>query len=174
MKLKILYLVTVVAWAGATGTAQEKSKKQLQEEQKVIQQNQTEVMINSKSFDFTARTALPQGGRSVNLSTNPNQVKFRPEKIECYMPYFGRSYGGAAYGGDSGLKFEGTPEEYTVTKGKKNYTVKAIVKGSNDAYRLILTVSSEGNATFSVTCNNRSPISYNGIIAAPATSDENK
>jgi hypothetical protein len=174
MKLNILTLVTTLTLLSAVCFAQEKSKKQLQEEQKALQQQQTEVLINGKTFDFTARTALPQGGRSVNLSTDPNQVKFRPEVIECYMPYFGRSYGSAAYGGDSGMKFKGTPEAYSVTKGKKNFTVKATVKGSNDTYKLILTVGFEGNATFSVTCNNRSPISYNGAIAAPANPDEKK
>jgi hypothetical protein len=174
MKMNILTLVTALTLLNATCFAQEKSKKQLQEEQKVLRQQQTEAMVNSKSFDFTARTALPQGGRSVNLSNDPNQVNFRPDAIECYLAYFGRSYGSAAYGGDSGMKFKGTPEEYTVTKGKKNYTIKTTVKGSNDTYKLILTVGFEGNATFSVTCNNRSPISYNGVIAAPATSDENK
>lgn len=174
MKLKFLFLVTLMGWAGATGLAQEKSKKELQEENKIIQQQQTEVLVNSKTFDFTARTALPQGGRSVNLSNDPNLVTFRPDVIECYLAYFGRSYGSAAYGGDSGLKFKGAPDEYTVTKGKKNYTVKATVKGSNDTYRLILTVGFEASATLSVTCNNRGPISYNGIIAAPANPDEKK
>lgn len=174
MKLKFLFLMTLTGWAGATGLAQEKSKKELQEEQKVLKQQQTEVLVNGKTFDFTARTALPQGGRSVNLSNDPNQVNFRPDAIECYLAYFGRSYGGAAYGGDSGLKFEGKPEEYIITKGKKNYTVKATVKGSNDNYKLILTVGFEASATLSVTCNNRSPISYNGIIVAPPTPDEKK
>jgi hypothetical protein len=174
MKLKVLSLMALLAWVGATGSAQEKSKKELQEEQMVFKQQQTEAVVNSKTFDFTARTALPQGGRSVNLANDPNLVNFRPEVIESYLAYFGRSYGSAAYGGDSGLKFKGTPEEYTVTKGKKNFIVKAVIKGSNDTYKLILTVGFEANATLSVTCNNRSPISYNGVIAAPSNPDENK
>jgi hypothetical protein len=174
MKLNILTLVTALTLLNAACFAQEKSKKQLQEEQKVLRQQQTEAVVNSKTFDFTARTALPQGGRSVNLSNDPNLVNFRPEVIECYLAYFGRSYGSAAYGGDSGMKFKGTPENYSITKGKKNYTVKATVKGSNDTYKLILTVGFEASATLSITCNNRSPISYNGVITAPPNPDEKK
>jgi hypothetical protein len=164
-KLSILFLLAVLSFS--TGFAQEKSKKQIKEERKIEKQNQVEAMINAKVFVFTARTALPQGYKTVNLNTNMYNVSFSPEIINSYLPYYGRAYSGMSYGNDTGLKFEGKPEEFSVTKGKKNFNVKAVVKGENDVFDLSLSISFEGSASLTVNSNNRSPISYNGEISAP-------
>jgi hypothetical protein len=167
MKIKVLFVLVMSALITTTCFSQEKTKKELKAERKIEKQKQTEVMVNSKEFIFTARTAMPQGGRSVNLSTNPGSVKFHPDLIKSDMPYFGRVTGSVAYGGrDGGMKFEGKPDEYTVTRGKKNYLIIAEVKGENDLFRLSLSVSFEGSASLSITSNNRSVITYSGEISA--------
>ena len=147
--------------------SQEKTKKELKEERKIEKQNQVEAMINAKEFVFVARTANPMGMRSVDLTTNPNSVKFQPELIDSYMPFFGQAYGGIGYGGDTGLKFTGKPEEFTVVKNKKNYQIDATVKGETDLFRISLQVSYEGSASLSIISNNRNTISYTGEISAP-------
>lgn len=164
-KLSILFLLAMLSFS--SGYAQEKSKKQIKEERKIEKQNQVEAMVNAKVFVFTARTALPQGYKTVNLNTNMYNVSFSPEIINSYLPYYGRAYSGMSYGNDTGLKFEGKPEEFSVTKGKKNFNVKAVVKGENDVFDLSLSISFEGSASLTVNSNNRSPISYNGEISAP-------
>jgi hypothetical protein len=173
MKMKIRLLVLLIAVFAASGFAQEKTKKQIKEEQKIEKQKQIEELVNSKTFVFNATRALPQGGKSINLTSSYN-VKFSPDLIESNLPYYGRAYSGVGYGGDSGMKFEGKPEEFTVTKGKKNYSIDATVKGSNDTYRLSLSMGFEGGATLSITSNNRSFISYNGDITAPEKKEEKK
>ena len=165
MKANISILTILFALILTSGFTQEKSKKQIKEEKKIEKQKQVEIMINTKEFVFTGKYANPTGYKSVNLATTPNYVKFEPEMIDSYMPYYGRAYSGAGYGGDEGLKFTGKPEEYTFTKGKKNYQVDATVKGEKDTYRLSLSVSFEGSATLTVTSNNRSAISYTGEIS---------
>ena len=168
MKTKVFFVLALSVLITATGFSQEKTKKELKAEKKIEKQKQTEALVNSKEFLFTARTAMPQGGRSINLTTNPGTVKFHPDMIKSDMPYFGRVTGSAAYGGrDGGMKFEGKPEGYTVTAKKNGYQVNAEVKGENDTYRLSLSVSSEGSSSLSITSNNRSVISYNGEISAP-------
>jgi hypothetical protein len=102
--------------------------------------------------------------RSVNLATNPNYMKFSQGMVESEMPYFGTSRT-PVYGGDAGLKFKGKPEEFTMEKGKKNYEGMVVVKGEDDKYKIYLTIGFDGNATLSVSCNNRSNISYNGEIS---------
>jgi hypothetical protein len=159
----VLFLLIVTS-----GYAQEKSKRQLKEEQREEKQKRIEAIIDAKEFDFHARIALPQGSRSVNLTTNPNYVKFRPDNIESYMPYFGTGYSGIGLSGDAGLKFEGKPEEFKVSKEKDSYQIKAVVKTNNDLYQLMLTVSFEGGASLYINSNNRSPISYTGEISEPA------
>jgi len=152
---------------GTTLFAQEKSKKQLRAERAIEKQQQTEALINAKEFVFIGRTAIPTGFKTMNLTSNPNYVKFYPDRIESSMPFFGKAYSSIGYGGDGGLKFEGKPEEYTFTKEAKNYQIKATVKGKNDIFKLSLSVSFEGSSTLTIISNSRSPISYNGEISAP-------
>jgi hypothetical protein len=166
MKTKLSLLIVVIFLTMNSGFSQEKTKKELKEERKLEKQKQTEAMINAKEFVFVARTA--------NLTTNPNFVKFQPEMIESEMPFFGRSYGAIGYGGDTGLKFKGKPEEFTIVKEKKNYQVDAVVNGTTDKYRLSLSVGFEGSASLSITSNNRSTISYQGEISAPEKPEEKK
>jgi hypothetical protein len=172
MKAKISILAVILTLIVSTGLAQEKSKKQIKEEKKIEKQKKVEDMINAKEFVFIGRHAMPTGYKTVNLTTNTNFVKFHPYLIESYMPYFGRVYSGAGYGGDSGIKFEQEPEEYTVVKQKKNYLINASVKAERDTYKLTLTVGFEGSATLIITSNTRSAISYSGEISEPEKKEE--
>jgi len=173
MKTKVLFVLVMSVLITTTCFSQDKTKKELKAERKIEKQKQTEALVNSKEFLFSARRAMPQGGRSIDLTTNPGFVKFHPDLIKSDMPYFGRVTGSAAYGGrDGGMKFEGKPEGYTVTATKKGYQVNAEVKGENDTYRLSLSVSSEGSSSLSITSNNRSVITYSGEISAPEKPSE--
>lgn len=167
MKPKFLLLLFLSALIVSPGISQEKTKKELKEEQKIEIQKQIEALINAKEFVFVARIANPMGMRSVDLTTNPNYVKFEPELIDSYMPYYGQAFSGVGYGGDTGLKFKNKPDEFTVVKNKKNYQVDAKVKGETDVFRISLQVFFEGSASLSITSNNRSTISYTGEISAP-------
>lgn len=146
---------------------QEKSRKQLKEEQKLVKQQQIDSLVTSGTFVFTAQKAFPQGGASVDLTTHPNYMKFFPDSIASDMPFFGRGFSGIGYGGDSGLKFEEKTQEYSLTKAKKEYRIEVVVKANNDSFHIYLSVSFEGSASLSINSNNRSTISYNGLISAP-------
>jgi hypothetical protein len=174
MGSKNLVILVLILLTETSAFSQEKTKKELKAERKIEQQKQTEALVNSRIFVFIGRTAFPQGYKSVNLATNTNYVKFSPDLIDSYMPYYGKAYGGIGYGGDSALKFEGKPEKFMVTKGKKNFQIDAEVKGKNDAYKLSLTVQFEGDASLSITSNFRSSISYNGEISPPDEPNEKK
>jgi hypothetical protein len=156
------FFIVIISY---NGFSQEKTKKQIKEEQKVEKQKQVEVLINSKMFAFTARNASPQGYKMIDLTTNPNYVKFQPDFIKSEMPFFGRAFSGVGYSSDAGLNFEGKPEEFSIEKGKKNYQIRVVVKGNNDTYRLTLSVYFEGGATLYINSNNRSSISYSGTIS---------
>ena len=169
IKLSIIFLSFILS----TSYGQEKSKKQLREGSKIEKQKQTEALVDAKKFIFIGRTALPQGFRVMDLSTNPNYVQFYPDKIKSEMPFFGRAFSGVGYGNDVGLNFEGAPQEFTVEKSKKSYQIKAVVKGDKDTYRLLLSVFLKGSATLSISSNNRSTISYNGDIYQIENKDKN-
>ena len=174
MKTKISFFLVLMSLIVTSAFPQEKTKKELKEERKLEKQKQVEAMVNDTLFIFVGRTALPTGMRSVNLSSNPNYIKFQPEMIESEMPYFGKGYSGIGYGGDSGLKFKGKPEKFTVEKKKKNYQIDTNVKVESDNFRLSLSVTFEGSASLSIISNNRSTISYQGEISPLKKSGENK
>jgi hypothetical protein len=167
MNTKNLVIVLFLLFLGSSVFSQEKTKKQLKEERKLEKQKQTALLVDSKDFVFIADKALPQGYKTIDLTTNPNYVKFQPDFIKSEMPFFGRAYSGSGYGGDGGLDFEGKPEEFSIEKGKNSYNIKAVVKGRNDTYTLSLSVFFEGSASLTINSNKRSTISYNGEISAP-------
>lgn len=174
MKTKISIILLVMSFLAAPGYSQEKTKKELKEEKKIEQQKQTEALVDSKEFVFVGKFAIPSGMKSVNLASNPNFMKFQPEMVESEMPFFGQAHSSMGYGGDAGLKFKGKPEEFTVTKGKKNIEVKVVVKGDTDKYQIYMSISYSGSTSLSVTSNNKSPISYNGDISAIDKQEEKK
>jgi hypothetical protein len=165
MKTKLLILSFLLSFMVFNSYSQEKSKKQLKAERKIEKQKQITALIDSKSFVFEARMALPSGMRSVNLSPPTNYMKFEPELIDSQLPFFGRGYSAIGYGGsDTGMKFSGKPEIFTIEKKENSFQIEAEVKTSNDNFKIILSVGSTGSASLSITSNNRSSISYNGEI----------
>jgi hypothetical protein len=159
-------VLTFIVFSLTNAMAQEKSKKQLKEEAKLEKQKQIALLVDSKEFVFSPRSVTPQGGRNINLTDVSYAMEFHPDLIKSYLPFFGRGYAGVAYGGDSGMEFEGKPTVYTIEKTKKAYVVKVEVRGERDSYSIMLSVYFEGNAYLTINSNNRSSISYDGIITA--------
>lgn len=173
MKTKIAILSVLFCLMSFSVFAQEKSKKELKAERDLQKQNEIEKLIADKKFDFEAQKANPQGGQFIILDYNTYFLKFNPEKITCDLPFFGRAFS-VPYGGDGGIKFEGTPENYKMQKKKKSYEIKTSVRGKDDFYNLMLTVFFDGNATLSINSNNRAFISYEGEIKPPKNNESKK
>lgn len=149
-----------------TGFSQGNTKGELKEDKKLDKRSQVEMMINAREFIFIPRIALPTGIKPVNISANQYEIKFQPDFIDSYMPFFGRAYSAVAYGNDTGLSFKGKPEKFTTVKSKKNFQINAVIKGEADIFRLFLSVGSSGSASLSISSDNRSTISYQGEIIA--------
>lgn len=173
MKTKISILLVLMCFLNFTAFAQEKTKKELKAEQDLKKQKEIEALIDSKKFVFEAQKANPLGGRLIFLDYNTYFLKFNPEKTTCDLPFFGRAFN-VAYGGDGGIKFEGTPEDIKIEKKKKSYTVKATVKGKDDSYNLMFSIFFDGGATLSIISNNKASISYTGEIRASKTEESKK
>jgi hypothetical protein len=174
MKTKIITLVLLFSLIMVYGFSQEKTKEPSKEDQKLEIQKQIETIVNAKEFVFNAGSANPTGMRTVHLSLNQNFLKFSPDLIESDMPFYGRAYSPVVYGVDTGMKFNGKPEVFTVEKGKKGYNIKVVVKGETDKYTMYLKVGFNGNASLSISSFNRSTISYTGEISEPQKPEEKK
>jgi hypothetical protein len=166
MKARLYSIVLILSITFTSGFSQGKSRKELKEEKKLEKQKQVEAMINARIFVFVPQTALPSGMKQVNLSGNQNYVKFQPDLIESVMPFYGRASTGG-YGTDKGLVFKGQPKVFTAEKKEKAFEITVIVNGETDNYRLYLSVGFEGNASLSISSNNRETISFQGEISAP-------
>ena len=167
MKSKLFTAIFVFTLIVVTAYSQEKTKKEIKEEEKLQKQMQIEALINGKDFVFIARYALPMGAKQVDLTSNPNYVKFNSDMMDGYMPFFGTATSGIGLSGDNTIKFKSKPEVFNIEKKKKSFEVEAKVKGENDIYRLSLSVMFEGSASLSIISNNRSTISYQGEIFPP-------
>ena len=167
MKTYKIAIVLLLCLNVFLGFSQEKSRKQLRNERKIEKQKEIEKLIQSKEFQFVARNSNSNTFRMIDLTTIPNFIKFKPDFIKSEMPFFGRGFSGLGYGGsDTGLKFEGKPEKFTVSKSKKGYQIDVDVKGQQDFFNISLLVYFEGTATLNIISNNRAPISYYGEISA--------
>lgn len=162
MKYNFLLLI-VISLFTKTGFSQEQGKGN-RDIQHSADQERLEAMLDRKTFVFHARRALPARGSSIDLTTNQSFIKFSPDLIESYMPFFGRAYSGIGYGGDSGFHFKGQPEEFTINKKRGTYLVNASVRGENDNFRLSLSAKPGGTARLTIMSNNRETISYTGEI----------
>jgi hypothetical protein len=166
MKRRIYFIIPFCLLAICL-TAQEPVKKSKQE-LKLEKQKETEDMLMNKTFVFVARSAFPSAGRQTSITSGASTVKFQPELITSDLPFFGTAYSGVGYGGQGGMKFEGKPEKFTVEKTKKSgYEITAVVKTTEDSYNIILTAGSDGYASLSIHSNNRSSMSYSGVIEKP-------
>ena len=166
MQTKITQLVLVMLLGFFGANAQISDRKAEKEKKRVEREKEIAALVESKSFVFKGDRAIPTGYKSMDLTTNPNFVKFSPDLIVSEMPFFGRAYSVSYGGSDAGLKFKGKPEIYTIERKKKNYEVEAKIKGTGDSYTINLYISFEGSSTMSISSNNRTSISYNGKISA--------
>jgi len=167
MKTRLYIVVLILSVGITTSFSQGKTKGDLKKDNKLDKRTQVEMMINDREFVFVPRIALPAGMRPVNISANQYGIKFQPDFIDSYMPFFGRAYSAVAFGNDTGFRFKGKPEKFTTEKSKRSFQINALVKGEADIFRLFLSVGSEGSASLSISSDNRSTISYQGEIFAP-------
>lgn len=161
--MKTLVFSFFLTFSMLIGFAQEKTKQQIKEEKKLAKQKEVEVLLDSKEFEFVGDRAYPQGGRTIDLTTNSNYFRLKNDSIHSEMPFFGRAYSGVAYGG-GGFDFKGPIKDYSIEKSKKKYLIKANVRGQSDSYSILLAVFFDGGASLSINSNNRSPINYTGNI----------
>lgn len=175
MKTKILLLTTLFSLSLLPGYSQlnNEKRKKFRAERKLKMEAKVKQLMDSRNFVFEGKTALPMGGAAIDLTTNTNSVKFSPEKITSYMPFYGEAYS-IDYGGDAGYKFEAKPETFTTErlKGDKGYRVHVRVPIPRDKVEMNLNVGNDGSATLVINSYQRKSISYIGKIHEPEQKEE--
>ncbi len=138
-----------------------KTGESLSKEEKVAR---IEKSIDSRSYTFVARTAIPTGMKSINLNSDYS-LKVRKDSIDSYLPYFGRAYIAPMNPSEGGIKFISTDFEYKISEKKKGgWDVDIQTNDTNGRSRLNLSISDNGNATLTASDNNRQSITFYGEI----------
>ncbi len=125
---------------------------------------EVEEAIASDSWIFTADRALPQHGRSRNL-TGQYEVRCSKDTLVAYLPYFGRAYSGPVLEARSPLDF--TTTDFTIRKdhndkGRWNITISP--KDYREVQSFDFIFFNNGSAQLNVQLTNRSSISFNGAV----------
>lgn len=120
--------------------------------------------ITADNWIFSANQALPQRGRSRNL-TGGYEVVCRKDTLLFYLPYFGRAYSAPIGETTSPLNFKTTNFSFNKTtndKGRWNITV--VPKDYREVQSCGFTLYENGSAQLNVQLTNRSPISFSGFV----------
>lgn len=120
--------------------------------------------IESQDYKFVPTTAIPTGGKSVNLSYSYS-LDVSKDSVSSYLPYFGRAYVAPSPTEEGGIKFISTDFDYSISKTKKDMWDIVIKPNDNSKrYTLRLQVGNTGYATLTVQDMNRQAISFYGRI----------
>ena len=120
--------------------------------------------VENRNFAFVPRTALPMGGKSINISYGYS-LKVSQDSIIAYLPYYGRAYSAPTPGDNGGIKFTSTDFEYLMEK-KNNGMWDAVItiKDNRNNYKLMLQMGNTGYGSLTVQDNTRQSITFNGQI----------
>ena len=162
MKKYAYILVAFCTLSINAGFSQQESK----EEKRIQIKEKIEKLVNSQHFEFVGNTAFPVGLSPVDISSNNYSVSFTPDLIISFLPFYGTGYSGMAFGRDTGMRFQGKPEQFKVESTTKGFEINAIVTSKNDTKNLSLSISESGSAMLNISSNDRSTISYQGEIRA--------
>ena len=125
-------------------------------------------MIISQHYTFKAQSVTPMSGRLRQL-TSEYDLQVSKDAIVSHLPYFGRAYSAPIGSSDGGFQFTSKDFEYTLTNKKKGgWDVNIKYKDAGDTKQMQLSIFNNGSASLQVISNNRQPISFNGVVTAPA------
>lgn len=120
--------------------------------------------IDGRNFVFKAQSAMPVGGRTIQL-TSEYDLRVNGDTLIVYLPYYGRAYVAPMDPSKGGINFTSTSFDYTVSQGKKgNINIAITPKDNRDVRQMFISTSESGYASLQVTSNNRQAILFNGYI----------
>lgn len=159
MKMLLSSLLLIVILASASGQKKEERKEKRQKAYIECLE-----LIESGEFKFEAEKAYPQGGSSIDLTTNYGFIKVSDNKSTGDLPFFGRAYS-IEYGGEGGINFKGEIINKELTRDDKkmrvNYNFEVEDK---EIFTVIMEVFSKKSATVIIRVQSKSHISYSGKI----------
>lgn len=142
-------------------------------------------LLESRSYRIDVTTVYPQNTATTNRVVNDLMIRTgnSSNRIDvtgdghfisiddaigtANLPFFGERRLGSDYGGnDSGISFDNTIRNYSITDDKNAFKVKFQVRGTNDQYNITLTVFGNKSVTVFVSSADKTNMQYDGDISA--------
>lgn len=122
-------------------------------------------LVNSQEFEIESDWVNPIGGNRIYVTPGSNFVRFKGEKVEIFLPYFGVRHSGG-YGSEGGINYEGPARELRIDEenGKNKIILYFRGKHEGEDLQFYITLFSNGNSNISVNSSQRNSISYQGNI----------
>lgn len=120
-------------------------------------------LIESRNFEFHAKSANPLRGRTIFLSPGYT-FTVSGDSLISYLPYYGRAYQANIDPSEAGIKFTSTDFEYNVKQKKKRWDISIRPKDATPSPQILLSVSAGGRASLRLTMIDRQSISFDGQI----------
>jgi len=168
MKTGFIVLIAValsLTGCGASASSSESGQATSKQDKKAAELEKFASLVESGSYQFTARTVTPTGGKTIQL-TSEYTMEAKEGTYEAHLPYFGRAYS-ASYGGDGGIEFTGEPENLKLARNEKRNTIMASfdIEDDNDQYNISLEIGSSGYGSLVINSRKRASISYYGQVS---------
>jgi hypothetical protein len=130
----------------------------------------TSAAITSRQFTFIAQTALPATGTVRQLSGGDYDIKVADQKVDVYLPFFGRAYVAPINPAEGGFKFTTSDFTYTASPARRGgWNISIKPNDVKDVRELTLSISKSGYGLARIMSNSRQTMAFNGYIA-----DKNK
>lgn len=120
-------------------------------------------MLDKRLYKVDFNRVYPMSAPSFMLD-NVYYVSVIGDRVESYLPYFGRAYG-VSYGGDAGLNFESQMINYTEKEGRKGRRIIEFgAQTPDDNFTYTLTIYPTGEVQLNVLALRRQGITFSGMI----------
>ncbi len=161
--ISLLALIPCLLWAQSDKS---KTRKELRAEKRAKIEKRVKRTIESGNFLFIVRTANPQSGPSITL-TSDYDIKMSGDSVYSHLPYFGEAYKAEYGNSDGGIKFQDIHYnlETEFNEKSKYYEIKFEVIKANDSFKIYLSISASGYGNLKIISESRQAISYDGILA---------
>ena len=122
--------------------------------------------MQSLNFEISNDWAYPLRGNQISLIGNDNYIRFNEEQVDLFLPYFGQRQSGGTYGGDAGMKFEGTAEDFELLKNEEENRLEIRFQVQQNTENLTFNINlyPNNNVRTSVSSSQRDGISYRGTV----------
>jgi hypothetical protein len=120
-------------------------------------------MLEKKVYKMDFDRGYPTAGPSIPLNSR-YYVSIIRDKVESFLPYFGRAYN-IPYGGGEGLSFTAPITDYKMTQDRKGrWVVTFNARTAEDRYQFRIEIYPTGSAYLSVTATQKQTMSFSGHI----------